>query len=611
VALNNIILDDKPWSKIAEEARLLIPSFSREWTDHNAHDPGITFLELFAWLGEIQRYRLNRTSAAIRERFLAMAGIQPFDAQPATAIVEFAPSEDSAPQSILVPIGTALSITGRLDLPYQTVRDSYLVASTIIAVETLAGRRELDRTSAQQDDAGHFDAFGPDPKPGDTLLITFKNPIVAPELSLAFRVFDRDLSPVVAGVPISSVVLRWEYSSVTDAWQPLVVVRDTTAALTLTGFVVFQDPGESIARIRATIAAGHYEIPPRLAAIRVNMLEVRQTGLAAPKLETGTGLPDQQRKLPFLPWREEPAPIIQVGPAGAEEDWSFVSDLSASVPTSKHYTFDAATGVVLFGNGFNGAVPGKEDRIVVKPFRYTLGDQGNLNAGMNWHLTAPKDAASWIGTNTQPAAGGSDAELPEDTELRARGEFRRIGRGITAADLETLAIQTPGIRVSRAKALPGWSPLSPCTPTSDDVTVVVLPAARPDLDSQPPSAGFLATVNRYLQGARLVANRLHVIGPEFVSLNLAATVTLKKRALRTDVRRDVNDELTKFFSAQAWPFGRDIFPSEIYQHLANVAGVAFTSKVRINSSSSALELSPIQLPRFESITLQILEARDA
>ena len=611
MALNNVVLDDKDWSKIVEEARLLIPSFSREWTDHNASDPGITMLELFAWLEEIQRYRLNRTSAAIRERFFLMAGVRPLDAQPASTVVEFAPAERFVPQSILVPAGTELSITGHLDLPYQTVRDSYLVAATISAVETLAGGRELDRTSAQHDDAGHFDAFGSDPKPGDALQITFSHTVTAPEISVAFRVFDNDLSSVIPGVPLSSVELRWEYSSATAAWRPLTVIRDTTAALTLTGFVVFQDPAESIQRIRAIIASGHYEIPPRLAAIRVNTLEVSQIGLAAPELETGTGLPDQERKLPVLPMRDEAAPIVRVGPAGAEEDWAPVRDLSASLPSSKHYTFDAATGVVRFGNGFNGAIPAEAHRIVVKPLRYTLGQRGNLGAGMNWRLSSPENATSWKGTNTQPATGGSDIELPEDTELRARAKLRTTVRGVTAADLEALAIQTPGIRVLRAKTLPGWSPLSSCTPTSDDVTVVVLPAARPDMDSQPPSAGFLATVNRHLQSARLVANRLHVIGPEFIGLRLAAAVTLKKRAAPGDVRRDIEASLRESFSPQKWPFGRDIFPSEIHQRLASVAGVAFASQVRINGSASALALSPIQLARFESIALQILEARDA
>ncbi len=610
MALNNVILDDKRWATIVEEARLLIPSFSREWTDHNVHDPGITFLELFAWLEEMQRYRLNRTSSAIRDRFFVMAGVQLKGAQPATAVVEFVAPEISSEEHIRVPDGTPLVITGHPELVYETAGDSYLVASTIAAVETRAGRREIDRTAAEHDRPGHFDAFGTDPRPGDGLSITFARPVSAPELSIFFRAFDADLSPVIAGrLPIPSVQLRWEYSSAPDSWTTLTVLRDTTAALTLSGFVVFENPGASIHAIRATVAGGHYEIPPRLAAIRLNALEVRQIGRAAPDLEPGTGLPDQQRRLDPVPLREE-TPVIQVGPVGAEEDWSPVADLSASEPGSKHYTFDPATGDVLFGNGLNGFVPPKDHRIVVKPYRYTLGARGNLSAGVNWRLTAPPAASLWVGTNPVPAAGGSDAELPEDTELRARATFRKSNRAVTADDIQALAIGTPGIRVARAKALPGWSPLHPCTSSPEVVTVVVLPATRPDLDAQAASPGFLATVNRHLQGARLVASRVIVIGPEFVALSFAAKVTLKKTAVQARVRRDIEKSLREFVNPQKWPFGRNVFPSEIHQLLAGVAGVAFASQVRINGSPSEFAFSPIQLPRVERIELEIREARD-
>jgi hypothetical protein len=45
---------------LVQEARALIPRRAPAWTDHNVHDPGITFIELFAWLVEMQLYQLNR-----------------------------------------------------------------------------------------------------------------------------------------------------------------------------------------------------------------------------------------------------------------------------------------------------------------------------------------------------------------------------------------------------------------------------------------------------------------------------------------------------------------------------------------------------------------------
>jgi hypothetical protein len=49
-------LDDRTFDRLVDEARRRIPVYAPEWTDHNVHDPGITFLELFAWLTEMQLY---------------------------------------------------------------------------------------------------------------------------------------------------------------------------------------------------------------------------------------------------------------------------------------------------------------------------------------------------------------------------------------------------------------------------------------------------------------------------------------------------------------------------------------------------------------------------
>ena len=46
-------LDDRRWDDLVDEGRALIPVYSRDWTDHNVSDPGITFLELFAWITEL------------------------------------------------------------------------------------------------------------------------------------------------------------------------------------------------------------------------------------------------------------------------------------------------------------------------------------------------------------------------------------------------------------------------------------------------------------------------------------------------------------------------------------------------------------------------------
>ena len=58
-------LDDRSYAGLLEEARTLIPSLAPQWTNHNPSDPGITLVELFAWLTEMLIYRVNRLPFAV------------------------------------------------------------------------------------------------------------------------------------------------------------------------------------------------------------------------------------------------------------------------------------------------------------------------------------------------------------------------------------------------------------------------------------------------------------------------------------------------------------------------------------------------------------------
>ena len=70
------ILDDRRFQDIFDEARLRIPKYLPEWTDHNLSDPGITLLELFAWLGDLILYRLNKVPDANYIAFLRLMGVE-------------------------------------------------------------------------------------------------------------------------------------------------------------------------------------------------------------------------------------------------------------------------------------------------------------------------------------------------------------------------------------------------------------------------------------------------------------------------------------------------------------------------------------------------------
>ena len=78
-------LDDRDFDQLAGEVRALIPRYLPDWTDHNQSDPGITILELFAFLAEIAIYQLNRVPERSLRRFAGLVSAPASPDQPIEA----------------------------------------------------------------------------------------------------------------------------------------------------------------------------------------------------------------------------------------------------------------------------------------------------------------------------------------------------------------------------------------------------------------------------------------------------------------------------------------------------------------------------------------------
>jgi cobalamin biosynthesis Mg chelatase CobN len=65
-------LDDRTYQDLLEEAIAQIPTFAPEWTNYNPSDPGIATIEMFAYLAEMQIYRLNRVTDKNLRSFLKL-----------------------------------------------------------------------------------------------------------------------------------------------------------------------------------------------------------------------------------------------------------------------------------------------------------------------------------------------------------------------------------------------------------------------------------------------------------------------------------------------------------------------------------------------------------
>src|SRR5438105_8181448 len=93
-------LDDRTYADIVAEAMRLIPRYCPEWTNHNASDPGITLVELTAWMTELILYRLNRVPEKNYLAFLDLIGVRLRSPQPAHTLLAFDLVEGADRQTI-------------------------------------------------------------------------------------------------------------------------------------------------------------------------------------------------------------------------------------------------------------------------------------------------------------------------------------------------------------------------------------------------------------------------------------------------------------------------------------------------------------------------------
>src|SRR5215204_210203 len=82
------ILDDRSYQQLRDELVRRVPVYAPEWTDHNASDPGVALLELFAFLGENLLFRFNQIPESTKLQFLRLLDLPLRPARPASGWVQ-------------------------------------------------------------------------------------------------------------------------------------------------------------------------------------------------------------------------------------------------------------------------------------------------------------------------------------------------------------------------------------------------------------------------------------------------------------------------------------------------------------------------------------------
>jgi predicted phage baseplate assembly protein len=609
-------LDDRDFQDIVDGTRRLIPRYCPEWTDHNLSDPGITLIELFAWMMDMLLYRLNRVPDKNFITFLDLIGVRLLPPSAAQVDVTF---RLSAPQPEMVTISEGTEVaTVRTEtqeaITFSTDRNlRILVPHLIYCLTSPDGETFSDQSDSILTPSPRFPIFEETPRPGNALYLGLQENLAGNTLLLSMECVIEGI-----GVDPHDPPLLWEsWDAASEEWARMDVESDTTGAFNKQGDVELHIPYSFSIKdidlkrawwIRCRLVEHRPDQRTYSTSPRVRVTAWHTIGGTVPashaiavegeELGRSDGEPGQVLHVendPLLT-REE-GETIEVEEEGGWESWEEVEDFASSGPQDRHFTCDSVSGEVRFGPAIRqpsgetwqyGAIPPKGSSIRFSRYRYGGGAKGNVGRGT---IAVMKSSIPYVSTvtNRYASVGGADPETLDSAKLRGPRHLRIRNRAVTSEDFEILAKEA-ATAVARAKCIqpePG-NGLQPGM-----VQVLIVPQVTTTEERILPEQleipkPLKEEVARYLDERRLLTTSLVVEAPRYTWVSAQVHVQVEPRLDVVLVGEEIERQLYRFVNPlhggpdrKGWPFGRDLFVADIYSLVDGVEGVDFVADARI------------------------------
>ncbi|MCW2977288.1 MAG: putative baseplate assembly protein [Actinomycetia bacterium] len=623
-------LDDRRFQDLVDDAKRLVQLQCPEWTDHNVSDPGVTLIELFAWMTDQILYRLNRVPDLHYVKFLDLLGVTLFPPTAARCDLTFwlsAPREDD---TVRISAGTEVSSIredGAEPIVFTTEETLAILATSVEHVAAASAGGAIRRHDEDLVRDVGFRCFADPPVPGDALLVGLATavPSCAVRLHLDCRVEG-------IGVDPANPPLGWEAWD-GSGWIPCELGRDETGGLNRAGDILVHVPREHQESIVGDALAGwlrcvvqppergrpDYDASPQILGVAAVTVGGSVSALHAEivKGETlglSTGLAGQRFTLernPVVPGRE--TPVLEVLSEEGVEEWTQVTSFADSVADSGHFMLDAGEGELVLGPAvrepdgslrYFGAVPPRDTLLRLRSYLTGGGPRGNVARGVLTVLHTPIPYVSTV-ENRRPAAGGVAGEDVENAKVRGPLALRTGDRAVTAEDYRALAKEA-GPSFARVECVPVDG-----KDGAGAVRVLVVPSAETDkgrvrFEQLVPDEMQVAEIAQHLESRRVIGVRISVEPPLYQGITFVAKVRAEGDADPARVRIDALDALYEYFSplsggplAAGWPFGRPVHAAEVFPVLQSVRGMGPIEEVLLFSADPTTGVRSGPLERIE------------
>jgi predicted phage baseplate assembly protein len=388
-------LDDRTFKDLVDECILRIPRYCPEWTNYNPSDPGITLIELFAWLTDQMLLRFNQVPLRNYVTFLELLGVRLQAPAPAQTDITFYLTS-ALPEPYTIPGGTEVAtvrteteeaIVFSTDEPLMIGNPNlrhFLTGET--ADETPEVLRDRFTNLWTQRSDGEWEGrelalFNEQPSPGNCFYLVFDSEGEIGGNVLAVTLKGEAATPT--GINPDAPPRRWEaWNGIT--WQSVLLQEgdDGTRGFSfseiaqqggnplqgadlvlhlpthwpVTHFTAYQGRWLRCVYTTPWSAQPGYSSTPRVVGLSVRAIggtvAASQSSLIRNEfLGESDGTPGQTFQLQGVPvlTRRDDEYIVVEPPGELPQTWKEVTDFANSTAEDLHYTIDSRTGTVQFG----------------------------------------------------------------------------------------------------------------------------------------------------------------------------------------------------------------------------------------------------------------------